>query len=450
MDSGGRISHRPEREHCRLRTRRTPRTSKCGPFTVTNSVKLPVTPRSDAPFPYVGLFVLATAVFMSVTAEMMPTGLLPEMSTSLGVSESQIGLLVTFFAIAVVVTAVPLSALTRRFSRHSLIVVVLVVVALTSMFSAIAPTYELLAVARVLGGTAHGLFWAIVGVYSAHLVPKRHIARAVAITTGGGTLAFVLGVPVATIVGHTFGWRTPFAAIGVLSLCAAVLIAKMLPRVPAPGRRRPVDVGQETRRATPADKTMDPTVPSVALLCIVIAITMVGHYALYTYVTPYLIGQMGVPIGNVGLLLFIYGLAGAAGLVLAGIVFGTRPTFGVGLGLVVTAASVLVLSIWAGNPYVAIPAFAIWGVALGVIPTLMQARLLHVASPAIRDTANAYYSTSFNIGIAGGALVGGILLNGFGLESLPLGYLILLGVAGALLWVSVIVSHRRFAATLAR
>ncbi|WP_253259441.1 MFS transporter [Subtercola boreus] len=409
---------------------------------MTNSVKLPVVPSADAPFPYGGLFVLATAVFMSVTAEMMPTGLLPEMSADLGVSEGQIGLLVTLFAVAVVVTAVPLTALTRRFSRHSLIVAVLITVAVSSVLSALAPNYELLAVARVLGGTAHGLFWAIVGVYSAHLVPRHHIARAVAITTGGGTLAFVLGVPIATVVGHAFGWRVPFAAIGVLALCAAVLIAKLLPRVDAPAP----DARSAASRNT---KQRDASVPGVALLCAVVAILMVGHYAMYTYVTPYLIGRMGVPGANVGGLLFVYGVAGAVGLLLAGFVFSARPTFGVGIGLVVTGASVVVLSVWAANPFLAIPAFAVWGAAFGVIPALMQARLLHVASPAIRDTANAYYSTSFNIGIAGGALLGSVLLGAFGLESLPLGYLVLLVVAGALLWVSVIVAHRRHAATLA-
>lgn len=418
---------------------------------MTNSVKIPTAVES-APFPYVALFVLATAVFMSVTAEMMPTGLLPEMSAELGVTESQIGLLVTLFAVAVVITAVPLSALTRRFSRHSVIVGVLLAVAATSAFSALAPTYGSLAVARVLGGTAHGLFWAVVGVYAAHLVPRHQIARAVAITTGGGTLAFVLGVPAATVVGHSFGWRVPFLAIALLALCASLLIAKRLPRMPAPAREpRPPRVGAaaEVRMQAAARRRMDPTVPGVAVLCVVVGILMVGHYALYTYVTPFLIGQMGVPIGNVGAMLFVYGIAGALGLLVAGFLFGQRPTFGVGIALVVTGASVLVLSLWASNPWLSIPAFALWGVALGVIPTLMQARVLHVASPAITDTAAAFYSTAFNTGIGGGALVGGLLLSGFGLEFLPVIYLLLLLVSGALLWISVIVSHRRHAATLA-
>ncbi|TQL52842.1 MFS transporter [Subtercola boreus] len=421
---------------------------------MTNAVKTPVATES-APFPYVALFVLATAVFMSVTAEMMPTGLLPEMSAELGVTESQIGLLVTLFAVAVVITAVPLSAMTRRFSRHTVIVGVLLAVAATSTFSALAPSYGLLAFARVLGGTAHGLFWAVVGVYAAHLVPRHQIARAVAITTGGGTLAFVLGVPAATVVGHAFGWRVPFLAIAVLSLCASLLIAKRLPRMPAPGPRvKPApdaraEPSSETGVKLSRLKRLDPTVPGVAVICVIIGILMVGHYSLYTYVTPFLIGQLGVPIGNVGGMLFVYGVAGALGLLIAGFVFGGRPTFGVGIALVVTGASVLVLSLWASNPWLSIPAFALWGIALGVIPTLMQARVLHVASPAITDTAAAFYSTAFNIGIGGGALVGGLLLSGFGLESLPLFYLLLLFVSGALLWISVIVSHRRHAATLA-
>ncbi|MET0806383.1 MAG: MFS transporter, partial [Lacisediminihabitans sp.] len=156
-------------------------------------------------FPWVGLLVLACAIFVSVTSEFLPTGLLPDIAAGLTVSASQVGFLVTVFAGTVVLSTTPLAALTRNFSRKSLVVVVLLIIAASGVLAAVAPTYAVLVVARVIGGLAHGLFWAVVGAYAAHLVPKHQIGRAVAITSGGGTAAFVLGVPLGTALGHALG-----------------------------------------------------------------------------------------------------------------------------------------------------------------------------------------------------------------------------------------------------
>ncbi|MCS5718295.1 MFS transporter [Herbiconiux sp. CPCC 205763] len=392
-------------------------------------------------FPWGGLIVLATAVFLSVTAEMIPTGLLPEMSTSLGVSESQTGLLISVFAFAVVFTSVPLTFLFRRVPRHLLLMLVLVVIALSSLVGSLAPNFEVLVVARVVGGMAHGLFWGVVGAYSAHLVPREQIGRAVAITTGGGTLAFVLGVPLATAVGHAWGWRVPFFGIAVLALLGAVFIVLLLPRV---DHRKHLEPSTDTRalRAARRRGPLDPTIPVVALICILVSVIMIGNYAFYTYIAPFMIGQMGVPEGQVGLLLLVYGAAGAIGVFAAGAVFGRRPTLGLVIALAATGVSVLLLAVFAANPVVAIGAFFVWGVAFGVIPTLLPTRLMHAASPEIRDTSSAFYSSSFNAGIGIGALVGSLFLDSLGLASLPWIYLIGLVVAGALLAVTPVLTRR--------
>ena len=391
-------------------------------------------------FPWGGLLVLASAVFLSVTAEMLPTGLLPEMSAELGVGQSQIGLLVSVFAFAVVLTSIPLSRLTRSVSRHRLIVLVLIVVSLSSAVTAIAPSFEILVGARIVGGMAHGLFWAVMGAYSGYLVPKEQLGRAVAITTGGGTLAFVLGVPLGTVLGQAVGWRSAFGAIAVLCIVGAALMLWLLPRV-----ERPAKTDAPPERHPSGRRKLDATVPAVALLCLLAAVVMIGHYAFYTFIAPYLIGELGVESGDVGLLLAVYGIAGAGGLLLAGTVFGRRPTLGVVIGVAVTAISVTVMALFASNPMIAIPAFVLWGLVFGTLPPLLGARLLHVASVDIRDTASAFYSTSFNVGIGGGALVGAALLDGFGLTSLPVAYLITLALAGVLLVAAELNSRRRIA-----
>jgi DHA1 family inner membrane transport protein len=384
--------------------------------------------------------VLASAVFLSVTAEMLPTGLLPEMSAELGVGESQVGLLVSVFAFAVVLTSIPLSRLTQRISRHRLIVLVLIVISLSSAVTAIAPTFEVLVGARIVGGMAHGLFWAVMGAYSGYLVPKEHLGRAVAITTGGGTLAFVLGVPLGTVLGQAIGWRSAFGAIAVLCIIGAALMLWLLPRV-----ERPAKSDALPERHPSGRRKLDASIPAVALLCLLAAVVMIGHYSFYTFIAPYLTGQLGVASGDVGLLLALFGVAGAGGLLLAGTVFGRRPALGVVLGVALTALAVTVMAVFASNPMIAIPAFVLWGLLFGMLPPLLGARLLHVASVDIRDTASAFYSTSFNVGIGGGALVGAALLDGLGLSSLPVAYLFALALAGVLLVAAGLNSRRQTA-----
>ncbi|MDR6971383.1 MFS transporter [Leifsonia shinshuensis] len=383
------------------------------------------TPARTAPkFPWVGLIALASATFLSVTSEMIPTGLLPDMSASLGVSEAQVGLLVTVFAFTVVVTSTPLTALTRRWPRHGLLIGILVVLGVSNALTAIAPDYGFVVGSRILGGVAHGMFWSIVGAYAGHLVPKDQIGRAVSITLGGGTLAFVFGVPLGTFAGHLFGWRLSFAILAALMMVGALVIWKLLPAV-----ERDSDGARRTRRDRTVPRPRDRTVPAVIMVCAIAAVTMVGHYAFYTFVVPFLTGPMGVPSGNVGALLFLYGIAGAGGLLLAGSVLGPRPQLGLILALAVTGVAVAALALVAGQIVAALIAFLLWGLAFGALPPLLQTRMLHTSSPAFRDTASALYTTSFNIGIGGGALVGALIFDLGGLMLLPWCYVGLLVVS---------------------
>ncbi|WP_223691691.1 MFS transporter [Leifsonia poae] len=377
---------------------------------------------STPPFPWAGLLALAAAVFLSITGETMPTGLLPDMSRSLGVSEAQIGLLVTVFAFTVVVTSTPLTAWTKHWPRHGMLVGILVVLAVSTLLTALAPSYGFVVVSRVLGGIAHGMFWSIVGAYAGHLVPKEQIGRAVSITVGGGTLAFIFGVPLGTFAGHVFGWRAAFGILAVLMLIGAVVVWKVLPAV-----ERETDALPRRRRGEARPK--DATVVAVVMVCLVAAVTMIGHYTFYTFVVPFLTDEMGIPSANVSGLLFLYGVAGAVGLVIAGSVFGLRPQLGLILALVVTGASVAALAVFAAIPVLAIGAFIVWGLAFGALPPLLQTRLLHTASPAFRDTASALYTTSFNVGIGGGALVGSLVFGAGGLLALPMLYIALLVAA---------------------
>lgn len=379
-------------------------------------------------FPWAGLVVLATAVFLSVTSEMLPTGLLPDMSRALGASEPQVGLLVTIFAFTVVVTSTPVSALTRRWPRRRLMMAILVVLAVSNLLTAISPNYGVVVATRILGGVAHGLFWAVVGAYAGHLVPREQIARAVSITLGGGTLAFVFGVPIGTALGHLFGWRLAFAAVGALMLLATLLVWRFLPDV-----TRDIRGATDATAAAPPDaaatrRRRDPTLGAVLVVCVTTAVIMTGHYTFYTFVAPFVIDVMHIGQDSLGTVLFFYGIAGAAGLILAGSVLGRRPQPGLVAALGVTALAIAALAVVGAQPWLGLAALMLWGLAFGALPPLLQTRLLHASSAAFRDSASAIYTTAFNLGIGGGALLGAVVYDVVGVAGLPWLYLGILAV----------------------
>jgi DHA1 family inner membrane transport protein len=350
-------------------------------------------------------------MFSSVTIEFLPTGLLPEIAAELGVSQSQVGLLITIFAGTVVLSTAPLANLTRQVPRKPLVLIVLLVFVLSSVMSALAPNYAVLVVARVFGGLAHGLFWAVVGAYSGHLVHKTHLARAVALTSGGGTTAFVLGVPLGTAIGHALGWRAAFLIMAGVILILAAVAAWLLPAV---NHLAPLMTGE-----IPLPMRKDPSIPGIILICVVVVVIITAHNVLYTYVAPFLLGPVGIPSQWVALVLFLYGSAAFVGLVLSGIFAQRYPRGAISVALGSIVVSVVVIGLFPSVIWVVFPALVVWSIGFGAVPAMIQTRLLHTVSARLRDFASAYMTTSFNIGIGAGALLGALLLAFVSVDVLP-------------------------------
>jgi predicted MFS family arabinose efflux permease len=360
----------------------------------------------------VGLLTLTGAIFVSVTTEFLPTGLLPDMARDLHENVATTGLLVTVFAGAVVGGTTPLAALTRRQSRKLLVVAVLLVIAAAAIAAGIAPSYPVLVVARIVGGLAHGLFWAVVATYGAHLVPRERLGLAIAITSAGGSAAFVLGVPAGTALGHALGWRAAFGILGALAVVLAGVVVAFLPPV-----RHGVSLATGE---VPLPLRRDPTLNRVLLLCVVIVLAITGQYTFYTYMAPWFLDAAHVAAGSVPGLLFLYGAGGTIGLLAAGFAADRFPKRSFAVVLLALMAAVVVLAVGAGSVPVVIAAFLAWGVAFGAVPPLLQTRMMRTASHRVRDLAGALQTTAFNVGIGGGALFGALLLAGPGMGTLPL------------------------------
>jgi len=391
---------------------------------------MPITSSSRAgatTMPWRALVALAAAVFLSITIEMLPTGLLPEMSADLGVGAPYVGLLVSVFAFAVVVTSAPLTALLRRIPRRTLVTVVLVVLGLTTAASSLVPEYWMLVGVRIVGGVAHGLFWALVGAYPARLVREAHLGRAVSVVLGGGTIALIAGVPLATALGQLVGWRWAFGVVALLTLVGALVVRLV---VPADDRTRPAATtatgSVATTGAVPAGRPT--SMRAVLAVCLVTAIVMIGQYAALTYVAPLLTDVVGASPAAVAPLLFASGLAGAAGLMVAGSPIARDSVRALVVAMTLLAVALVAIAVEPGL-WPGIIAYTAWGLAFGAIPPLLQTRLLQAAPPERRDAASAYYTTAFNVGIGGGALVGSLLYGAFGVGSIPVAFAALLVAA---------------------
>lgn len=368
------------------------------------------------PFPWVGMLALAGAVFVSVTSELLPTGLLPQMAESLAVSQSSIGMLVAIFATMVVISAVALTGLTQRFDRKRLILCVLAVFAIANFLVALAPNYETVVVARLLGGLAQGLFWAVVGAYPGHLLPARSLARGVAITSAGGSAAFVLGVPAGTALGHAIGWRAAFAVVGIIVIVLALTALKYLPAVQHRATPKPdADAIDEPPRTRPRS----PDAIVITLVFVTVFTLMTGHNILYTYIVPFFTDINGFAPDWVSGLLLINGLAGVIGLALVATVWAKHPRTGL-IGSI--ALIIIAISLLGAAPHEwmwVIIALAVWGIAMSAPPALLQTAMLKTLTPRLRDIGAAIMTTGFNLGIATGALLGSGLLDTIGLETLP-------------------------------
>ncbi len=371
--------------------------------------------------PMAALLTLSFTIFVNITVEMLPMGLMLPMSRDLGVGEETIGLLVTVFAFTVVLTSTVLIWLTRRIPRHMLVIGVLIIFGLSSLAVAIAPGYWAIVAMRIVGGLAHGVFWAVVGSYAAYLVPKEALGRAVAIVNSGGSFAFVLGVPLATLLGQVVGWRWTFAVFGLLSLIASVVVWRLLPRVDhladdVVAQTGPVEVvpgdvpGRSTRRA----RTLGPVVAAI----VAVTLVMIGQYAVYTHITPYLVHQGGLPEVWLSPVLLIYGVLGAVAVLALSIWFGKRPTLEAIVCLAAIAVAMVVLVAVDVLPLV-IGAVLLWGLAFGAVPPLLQTRMMQATPTRWLQQAMAWYTTGFNIGIGGGALLGTGIILAFGFGALP-------------------------------
>ena len=362
-----------------------------------------------AAFPWTGLLALATAAFTDVTTDLLPAGLLPQMSGSLHVPQARAGLLVGAFAVASALAAIPVTAALRGLPRRPVLQCVLAGFALLDAVTAVSPWYPLTFAARLLAGVMGGALWSMLAGYAARMVPAAQRGRAIAVVLAGITVALCAGIPAGAALAGVLGWRAVF---GLLAALALLLVPWVRGRVPArpgePQARRRSRPGQQ-RRPTSRQVATGPGVPAVLAVTLLL---LTGHQAMYTYVAPFAPHRAGV-------VLLVFGLATAAGIGVTGIVADRHLRAALLTAVAGIAAAMGALGLAGHQPAVLLGAAALWGAAFGGVPALLQTALVDAAGPARADVATALQTTVYNAGIAAGSVAGGLALGQAGAAVLP-------------------------------
>ncbi|WP_432285947.1 MFS transporter [Aminobacter sp. BA135] len=348
------------------------------------------------------IFALTIAAYAIGTTEFVIVGLLPTVAQDLHITLPLAGLIVSVYALGVTFGAPVLTALTGRIERKPLLLGLMALFVVGNTAAALSPSYELLLVARVLSAFAHGVFFSVGATIAADLVPENRRASAIAMMFMGLTVAIVTGVPLGTFIGQTFGWRATFWGVSLLGVIAFVGIAALLPST--------------LNKAAPSSLLDQVRVLGSGRLLLVFAMTALGYggtFVTFTYLASILEQVTGFQASSVSLILVLYGLAIAIGNIAGGRIADRNPVKALIVLFALQTMVLVLFSFTALSPVWTLATLAALGfLSFANVPGL-QLYVVQLAKehrPGAVDVASALNIASFNLGIALGAWIGGLVV----------------------------------------
>ncbi|MFF8617244.1 Cmx/CmrA family chloramphenicol efflux MFS transporter [Streptomyces sp. NPDC015350] len=345
------------------------------------------------------VYVLGLSVFALGTSEFMLSGLLPPIADDMDVSIPRAGLLISAFAIGMVIGAPLLAVATLRLPRRTTLITLISVFGLGQVAGALAPTYEVLFVSRVVSAFACAGFWAVGAAVAIAMVPVNARARAMAVMIGGLSIANVLGVPLGAFLGENFGWRSAFWAVGAASAVALVGVTTLIPRIPLPEQRPRIrqELGIYRDR-------------QVWLSIVVTALAAGGVFCAFSYLAPLLTDAAGLDSGWVPTVLALFGIGALIGTTIGGRVADAH-LFGVLMSGVAASTVLLVaLALFASYQVAAVGLSFLLGLSSFYTAPALNARMFNVAGAA-PTLAGATTTAAFNLGNTGGPWLGGAVID---------------------------------------
>lgn len=355
--------------------------------------------------PLVGL---AFAAFMFNTSEFMPVGLLTDIAGSFRLSEAQAGMMISIYAWAVMLLSLPLMMWGSRLPMRTLLLLVIGLFLAGQAASAVAPTFPLLVVARLLVAAAHAVFWSIASPLATRVADDRHAATAMSMVVTGSSVAMIFGMPLGRVIGLAVGWRMTFACVGAVALCVLLLMAAVMPRL---------------EKGEPFTLAQMPTLLRNRSLMAIYAVTILaatGYYTGYSYVEPFLQQVAGLADGTITAALMAFGCAGIVGSLLFSRFYDGHRTSFSRVMLAGLALALLLMAVTGIAPMAAFGVCFIWGLSATAFNVAFQAEIIRVTPPDASAVAMSIFSGLFNLGIGCGTWLGGMVTDSIGIGQVGL------------------------------
>ncbi|GAA2660835.1 Cmx/CmrA family chloramphenicol efflux MFS transporter [Streptomyces lunalinharesii] len=352
---------------------------------------------------------LGLAIFAQGSSEFMLSGLLPDIAADLGVSLPDAGLLVSAFAIGMVLGAPVLAVATLRVPRRTALIAFQLVFVVGHVVGALAPGYGVLFATRIVSAVAYAGFWSVAAATAVSLVPPQAKGRALAAVGTGLTLATVVGVPAGTLLSQHAGWRTAFWAVAGLTVLSAL---SLLIALPTP-RRAPAAAHVPSMRRELAGMAR----PRLWLSYLVTALTFGAGVVTFSYLAPLLTDVTGLPAGWVPAVLSLYGVGGLIGVTVGGRFADTAPLRTLVLGVAALTLASAALACTATHLPSTLALVLVLGFTTYVTNPVVQSRVFRLA-PDAPTLVPAVNTSAFNVGITLTPLLGGLTIDaGLGLSS---------------------------------
>jgi predicted MFS family arabinose efflux permease len=346
-------------------------------------------------FSWFVLGLMASVTFVGILSELVPSGILPQMTEGLGIEESDVGFMVGVYALASAVAAIPLVSATLSFNRKTLLMALLIGFSASNIVVGLTSSYEVIMAARIVGGMCAGVMWPMIAAYGTRLVPEDMHGKAITVIMSGNTLGISIGLPVMTTIGLTFGWRSVFLVLGAVVAVIAVLSYLYLPALK----------GEKLHRGNSPLAVLK--MPSILIVLLLTFLSVAAHYGIYTYITL-LVELIGF-VGGIGLALLIFGIGSVISVVASAKYIDAylRPMVVVMLG--VGGIAMAMFLTFKGTVVISHVAFLLWGLAFGPLVTMYQTAVTKQVEQA-RDIATSVQSSVFNLSIMIATWIGGMLL----------------------------------------
>ena len=366
------------------------------------------------------VIILSFSAFIFNTSEFAPISLLSGIATDLNTSESNAGLLITFYAWAVALLSLPLTLMMGSIERKKLLIMTFLLFIISHVGSYYSVGFWTLLLSRIGVASAHAVFWSVTSPIAVRMAPKGKESTALSVFITGGSMATVLGLPLGRILGLHFGWRITFLSIGLVAFIILLLLIKTMPKL------RGSDSGSLRSLSSIFHNK-----PLIAIYVVTVFI-VIAHFTAYSYIEPFLVNIDNISKDMTTFIIFLFGVAGILGC----IIFArySKKYFSSMAIFSVVGVTISLFLLYPISQFILLLIFLclFWGICNTLFNLVFQTGIMQLA-PQASSVAMSIYSGIYNLGIGTGALVGGIVCSKMGISNV--------GFVGGGIGVMVVILH---------